>query len=151
MQGDDQNDYGSEVQSWCRKTLHKKGILIVLALLLSTPPLAAADSEMTQEYLACMDKSGGVTADMIECTSTEKARQDARLNENYKKLMSKLSAKRKKMLLEAQRAWIKFRNANCNFYFDPEGGTAALLAGTGCLLQVTADRAKELKNLTGDE
>ena len=129
----------------------KEGMLIVLALLMNTPPLAAADSEMTQEYLTCMDKSGGVTAKMIECTSDEKARQDARLNENYKKLMSKLSAKRTKMLLEAQRAWIKFRDANCNFYFDPEGGTAALLAGTDCFLQVTADRAKELRNLTGDE
>jgi transposase len=49
-------------------------------LLLNTPPLAAADSDMTQEYLSCMDKSGGVTAAMLECTSDEKARQDALLN-----------------------------------------------------------------------
>jgi uncharacterized protein YecT (DUF1311 family) len=126
----------------------KEGVLIILGLLLNTPPLAAADSDMTQEYLSCMDKSGGITAAMLECTSDEKARQDALLNQNYKTLMSKLSAKRKKMLLEAQRAWIKFRDANCNFYFDPEGGTAALLAGNGCFLQATADRAKELSNLT---
>jgi uncharacterized protein YecT (DUF1311 family) len=98
-----------------------------------------------------MDKSGGVTAEIIACTSDEKARQDARLNENYNKLMSKLSAKRQKMLLEAQRAWIKFRDANCTFYFDPEGGTAALLAETGCFLQATADRATELRNIAGDE
>jgi uncharacterized protein YecT (DUF1311 family) len=71
----------------------------------------------------------------------------ARLNENYEKLMSKLSAKRKKMLREAQRAWIKFRDANCSFYFDPESGTAAVLAGNGCFLQATADRAKELRLL----
>jgi uncharacterized protein YecT (DUF1311 family) len=125
-----------------------QGILIALGLLLNTPPLAVADSEMTQEYLTCMDKAGGVTADMLECASHEKTRQDARLNENYKKLMPKLSAKRKKMLLEAQRAWIKFRDTNCRFYFDPEGGTAAVLAGNGCFLQATADRAKELKLLT---
>jgi uncharacterized protein YecT (DUF1311 family) len=125
----------------------QKIMRIVLGLLLTTASLAAADSEMTQEYLTCMDKSGGVTAEMIECTSKEKARQDARLNENYKKLMSKLSAKRKKMLLEGQRAWIKFRDANCNFYFDPEGGTAAVLASNSCFLQATADRAKELRLL----
>ena len=124
----------------------KEGVLIVLGLLLNTPPLAAAD--MTQEYLRCMDKSGGVTAAMLECTNDEKARQDALLNQNYKTLMSKLSAKRKKMLLEAQRAWIRFRDANCSFYFDPEGGTAALLVGNGCFLQATVDRAKELSNLT---
>ena len=142
---------GRKFRAGAATSCTKEGILIVLALLLSTPALAAAESEMTQEYLTCMDKSGGVTAEMVECTSDEKTRQDAQLNDNYKKLMSKISAKRKKGLLEAQRAWIKFRDANCKFYFDPEGGTAALLAGTGCFLQVTADRAKELKNLTGSE
>ena len=129
----------------------KEGLLIVLALVLSTPPLAAADSDMTQEYLTCMDKSKGVTSEMIDCMSAETARQDARLNENYKGLMSKVSAKRKKTLLEAQRTWIKFREVNCKFYYDPDGGTAARLAGSDCFLQATADRAKELKNLTSAE
>ena len=129
----------------------QEGPLIVLALVLSTPALAAADSDMTQEYLTCMDKSKGVTAEMMDCISAETARQDARLNENYKGLMSKVSAKRKKTLLEAQRAWIKFREVNCKFYYDPDGGTAARLAGNDCFLQATADRAKELKNLTNDQ
>jgi len=129
----------------------KEGLLIVLALVLSTPALAAADSDMTQEYLTCMDKSQGVTPEMIDCMSAETARQDARLNANYKKLLANLSAKRKKTLLEAQRAWIKFRDLNCEFYSDPAAGTAARLAGSGCFLQPTADRAKELKNLTNEE
>jgi len=106
---------------------------------------------MTQEYLTCMDKSKGVTPEMMDCMSAETARQDARLNENYKRLMSKVSAKRKKTLLEAQRAWIKFRDLNCEFYYDPDGGTAARLASNDCFLQATADRAKELKNLTNAE
>jgi len=65
--------------------------------------------------------------------------------------MSKLSGKRKEGLLEAQRAWIKFRDTNCNFYYDPDGGSAAHLAGSDCMLNATADRATELKNLTNDE
>jgi uncharacterized protein YecT (DUF1311 family) len=129
----------------------KEGLLIVLALALNTPALAAADSDMTQEYLTCMDKSKGVTPEMMDCMSAETARQDARLNENYKRLMSKVSAKRKKTLLEAQRAWIKFRDLNCEFYYDADGGTAARLASNDCFLQATADRAKELKNLTNAE
>ena len=88
-------------------------ILIVFGFLLNAPPLAAADSEMTQEYSTGMDKSKGNTTEMTECIRAETARQDARLNENYKRLTSKLSAKRKNMLLEAQRAWVKFREANC--------------------------------------
>ena len=77
----------------------KEGLLIVLALVLSTPARAAADSDMTKEYLTCMDKSKGVTSEMIDCMSAETARQDARLNENYKRLMSKVSVKRKKTCL----------------------------------------------------
>jgi len=123
-------------------------ILIVLGLLSNAPPLAAADTEMTPEYSTCMDKSNGNTAGMTDCISAETARQDARLNENYKRLMSKLSAKRKNTLQTAQRAWVKFRDANCSFYSDPEGGTAALLDGRDCFLQATAGRAKELRNLT---
>jgi uncharacterized protein YecT (DUF1311 family) len=128
-----------------------QGVLIAFGLLLNTPALAAAENEMSQEYLVCMDKSNGVTGEMLDCISAELARQDARLNESYKRLLSKLSAKRKEGLLEAQRAWIKFRDANCNFYYDPEGGSAAHLAGNGCVLNATADRATELRNLTTDE
>ena len=76
----------------------KECMLIAFALLLSAPALAAADSdsEMSQAYLACMDKSGGVTVEMLDCMSAELTRQDARLNESYQRLLSKLSAKRKR-------------------------------------------------------
>src|SRR6476619_5924637 len=108
-------------------------MLIVFGLLLNTPPLAAADGEMTQEYLTCMDKSNGNTAEMTDCISAETARQDAR---NYKRLMSKLSAKLKDSLHVAQRAWVKCRDADCSCDSDPEGGRAALLDGRDCYLQV---------------
>ena len=123
-------------------------MLIVSGLLLNAAPAAAAEKDMSPEYLTCMDKSKGVTSEMLDCISAEYDRQDARLNENYKRLMSKLSTKRKEGLLEAQRAWVKFRDANCRFYYDPEGGSAAHLAGTDCTLNATADRATELKDLT---
>ena len=129
-------------------SLTKISILIMPWLLLNATPVAAADKNMSPEYATCIDKSNGVTGEMLDCMGAEFTRQDARLNENYKRLMSKLSAKRKEALLEAQRAWIKFRDANCNFYYDPEGGSAAHLAGTDCNLNATADRATELKDLT---
>ena len=132
-----------------RRTM--KCMLIAFGLLLNAPALAAADGELSQTYSACMDKSKGVTSEMLDCISAEFTRQDDRLNENYKRLMSKLSGKRKEGLLEAQRAWIKFRDTNCNFYYDPDGGSAAHLAGSDCMLNATADCATELKNLTNDE
>ena len=59
-------------------------------------------AELSPTYVACIDKSNGVTSEMLDCISAELTRQDARLNENYQRLLSKLSAKRKRGLLEAQ-------------------------------------------------
>jgi uncharacterized protein YecT (DUF1311 family) len=84
---------------------------------------------------------------MIDCIVAETSRQNTKLNENYKILTSKISSKRKQSLLHAQRAWITFRDANCKFYADPEGGTSARLSANECVLNATADRAKELKLL----
>jgi len=53
-------------------------------------------------------------------------------------------------LVEAQRAWIKFRDANCGFYADPERGSAARMTANECFLNATADRAKELSLLADD-
>ena len=125
-------------------------IAIGVAYFVSTGLTSAADREMTKEYLTCLDKASGVTVEMIACISAETKRQDVRLNESYNKLGAKLSANRKKALLEAQRAWIKFRDANCRFYYDPEGGSSARVAADECLLNATADRVRELKLLAPD-
>jgi|SRR5262245_4938667 uncharacterized protein YecT (DUF1311 family) len=125
--------------------------VIGFAFFLSVPLVAAADREMTQEYLTCLERSNGVTAEMINCILAETRRQDARLNENYKRLISKLATERKNALVEAQRAWIKFRDANCGFYADPEGGSAARVTAHECFLNATVDRAKELRLLADDQ
>ena len=41
--------------------LIKVCLLIASGLLLNTPAVGAADNEMSQEYLTCIDKSNGVT------------------------------------------------------------------------------------------
>jgi uncharacterized protein YecT (DUF1311 family) len=127
-----------------------KAIVIGATFLLSTLPIAAAEREMTQEYSTCLQQSNGVTAEMINCILAETVRQDARLNRNYQNLLSKLAPERKSTLIEAQRAWIKFRDTNCGFYADPEGGSAARMAANECLLNATAERATELRLLTSN-
>jgi uncharacterized protein YecT (DUF1311 family) len=141
-----QADFASRLMSSASKVM-----VICLAMFWNPQPLAAADENMTNEYSVCMEKSQGVTVSMLHCAGDELDRQDARLNNNYEKLMSKLSRNRKKVLLAAQRAWIKFRKTNCDFYYDPKGGSAARLEGSGCFLTMTAARAKELKDLLGAE
>jgi len=92
-----------------------------------------------------MDKSAGVTAAMIECIGTETKDLDSRLNKAYREVMAQLSPARKKQLQDAQRSWIKFRAANCNFYANPDGGTMATLSASDCFMSATAVRAKELE------
>ena len=122
--------------------------LLVLGVAFFGASVAAENArELSQEYSACLDKAKGVTVDMMDCIAAETRRQDTRLNENYKTLSSKVSPRRKRALLDAQRAWVRFRDANCDFYADPEGGTSARLSASECLLNATADRAKELKLL----
>ena len=73
--------------------------------------------------------------------------QDSRLNANYKSLMAKIADPRKKDLQEAQRAWIRFRELNCKFYNDPDGGIIARIEAAECTLRLTAERATELQSL----
>ena len=116
----------------------------------ATMPLAvhAQEINLTKQFSVCMDKADGVTQHMVECIDAETKRQDARLNKAYKALVADLNPERKKQLLEAQRAWLKFRDTNCAFYFDPEGGTIARVQAVDCLMTMTASRAKELENFT---
>jgi uncharacterized protein YecT (DUF1311 family) len=123
----------------------RKVAALSVALFWSTGLFAAKD--MTKEYLTCVGKAEGVTDKTLDFMSAEFDRQDTRLNDAYKKLISKLSKDRAKSLVEAQRAWIKFRDANCGFYHDPDGGSAAHIAGNECMLNATVDRANELENL----
>lgn len=121
-------------------------IALALPWVVSSTALAV-EAPTSAAHSVCMDKSGGVTSAMLDCIATELQRQDARLNKAYKATMAPLSAPRKKQLLAAQRAWLAFRDANCQFYADPEGGSVVTVVVNDCVLSATATRALELENL----
>jgi uncharacterized protein YecT (DUF1311 family) len=128
------------------KSIHwSTAVASALFLTTSSGLLVASETDMSKQYTSCMAKANGANPDMIDCIMAEAKQQDARLNENYKRLMSKLSEERKKTLLEAQRAWIRFRDANCAFWDDPAGGQSAAITAKECFLTMTADRASELE------
>lgn len=104
---------------------------------------AEVPAQYSQTYTACMDKASSTTS-MVGCIGVEHKAQDTKLNKAYKTLMNTLSSERQGELRSAQRAWIAYRDANCQFYFDPEGGTMARLQANQCVLSMTAQRAAEL-------
>ena len=98
------------------------------------------------EYSKCIERSGGADPGMLDCIKAEADRQDKRLNDAYKKLMNELKSDRKRQLQQVQRMWIKYIEANCDFYLDPDDGTAARLAASECPVLAKEARAKELEN-----
>jgi uncharacterized protein YecT (DUF1311 family) len=125
-----------------------KTLKIVLSAALSLCVLQYAyadDKGLTKQYAACMDKTEGSNGAMGDCIEHETKRQDARLNKNYRELAASLPANRKKQLQVAQRAWIQYRDANCAFYLDPDGGTQAFIDAGDCTLSQTVVRATELE------
>jgi uncharacterized protein YecT (DUF1311 family) len=106
------------------------------------------DYKLTPGFSKCMDHSGTTTLGMKECISAEEKKQDARLNKAYSAAMKSLTPKRQKELKDVQRAWIKYRDAECTFLYDPDGGTLAGVVSADCFMQKTAQRATELESLT---
>ena len=121
--------------------------VIMLVVLNAVSAVWAEESRFSSEFDQCMDRSGGATFDMIECMTAEHEKQDVKLNAAYKKLMNAESEERKKKLREAQRAWIKFRDAYGDFIYDPDGGTLARVEANYWNLEATAEQAKRLEEL----
>jgi uncharacterized protein YecT (DUF1311 family) len=75
---------------------------------------------------------------------------DKELNLVYNKLKKELKETDKNNLIEAQKAWIKFRDLNCKFKSQDSGdggGSYENKMKLDCLIQSTIERTKELKNL----
>ncbi len=127
-------------------------ILISSGLTSGLAPVSAFSAEMnpfesySKAYKLCMDKAVS-TQDIVECTDIEYRVQDKRLNVAYKNLVGKQTPARVKQLTEVQKLWIKYRDANCAFYYDPDGGSMARILANDCMLTMSKDRAAEFENM----
>lgn len=127
-----------------------KSLQITLFAFLLSSPLSIAHAgnvKLSPAFDKCIKKAGAVDPAILECLADEHDVQDRRLNASYKALMARLDTQRKKQLQEAQRLWLKYIEANCDFYYDPNGGTSARLFSAQCTVDVRAQRAAELEEL----
>jgi len=86
-------------------------------------------------------------AEMNICWGKEYKAADAQLNKTYQDFMSKLDESEKIQLKSAQFAWLKYRDANCDFVADQyKGGTMRPMIAAICLADVTNARVNELKS-----
>lgn len=116
--------------------------LIVTVGLLAALPAAAQD---------CPDES---QAGLTQCAGDAYKKADAALNVTYKQVMARLkdSETAARSLVVAQRAWIAYRDAECDFISSGvEGGSARPMIVAQCLEQLTTQRTDDLKALLNCE
>jgi uncharacterized protein YecT (DUF1311 family) len=107
------------------------------------PESPAAADMFGESYPPCGDQSNTVA--IVDCIETKTKAWDERLNKAYKDLPQRLDAGQLGPLKEAQRLWIRFRDANCGFYGSREGTNRQNQAAE-CMRSMTKDRALELEN-----
>ena len=122
--------------------------LLAIALTAISLSVSAADDGYSATYTRCMDASGGVTMNMLDCMGSETEQHDARLNQNYKAAMQALDKGQQNQLRDAQRLWIKFRDADCALLGSLTGGSIDRINSASCFLDMTKQRADDLARLT---
>jgi uncharacterized protein YecT (DUF1311 family) len=120
-------------------------IFLLLSLLTSGPTLAQKRSKSAP----CANASS--QADMNDCAGREYKAADATLNQVYRQLISLLDDEEKSQLKEAQTAWLKYRDANCEFVGSQyKGGTMRPMVHAMCLADMTRSRTSELRTQIKD-
>ena len=110
----------------------------------------------------CMEQDGGhTTLGMTSCLNAEAEVWDRFLNREYQATQTWMAAadtdeaenfpefaRRAETLRTAQRAWIAFRDAECDLAYAQWGsGSMRNIAWADCRRGLTADRAIELRNM----
>ena len=79
-----------------------------------------------------------------KCAAEQFRKADKALNVTYKRIISKLKASDRANLIEAQRAWLKYRTSNCWALRQFHGGSLAPTDEAFCLQGLTEARTREL-------
>lgn len=92
------------------------------------------------------------TLEQKGCLNTKLRQANIILNSTYKSLAKMEDAKGKVLLAGAQKAWIKYRDAEAEFHADHyRGGTLAGVEYLQTLLDLVQKRTKELKQISSNE
>ncbi|ODV15369.1 MAG: hypothetical protein ABT19_09545 [Rhodanobacter sp. SCN 68-63] len=97
-------------------------------------------------YDACMKQSQGTVPAQQDCADMELTYQDDRLNRAYKTLLANLDDLDKRAAIQAQRAWLTFRDKDCGARAGRFGSNDGPVTESACLMKSTAYRAQQLED-----
>ncbi len=119
---------------------------IALCALLAPLLLSAASAKTQKQRQAQPCGEFSTQAEASACAHREYQAADAELNQVYRRLSAKLDAEALEHLKKAETAWIKYRDADCeyedSFY---AGGTMRPMITYFCMARVTKARTAELR------
>jgi uncharacterized protein YecT (DUF1311 family) len=114
--------------------------MLTAATLLTVPALALAADK-------CADAVDQAT--MNTCADAAFKQSDKKLNELYRQIEARLKddANTKKLLVQVQQDWVKFRDAECSFRTSASaGGTVAPMLISMCMDGLTQSRVKDFES-----
>jgi uncharacterized protein YecT (DUF1311 family) len=108
---------------------------------------AAVAAQAQNNLFAHTDcKKAATQMDMDYCAGLDFKAADAKLNALYQEMMAKYDGADKEKLKVAEKAWLAYRDAECDFETaQSQGGTIHPMIVTMCLTDKTKARLKELK------
>lgn len=118
-------------------------LCLAALLLIGTPALLSAQDD-DPEF--CPE--GRTQLDMNNCAAAELEAADSVLNRTYQRLLRVIEPGRVDALREAQRAWIRFRDAECELQSSEfEGGSMRPAVHALCLADLSKKRAEALEDM----
>lgn len=123
------------------KPYHVAAFLTLALLFINT-----ANAQTVTVDTDCSTYQEGGTIQMNECRSKQYDIWNQTLNNEYKAALKRVNPSQKVSLRNAQRLWVQYRNANCETYAQTDGTIGSMMGGS-CFLDMTKQRALELKTL----
>ena len=120
---------------------------MIVALLIASAVAQPADKDDDPIETACLERDQSQQG-MNRCAGDAYQRADEALNAQWKKALAAYSGNERKLLLDSQRAWLRYRDAHCEVAAsDAIGGSMWPMLNSGCLASLTRQRTRELKEL----
>ena len=123
--------------------------LAIIFLILLVPVGTFTFGQGKKKSEPCADAQ--TQAEMNICWGKEYKAADATLNQVYGQLTRKLDDADRTQLKQVEAAWLKYRDANCEFVGDQyKGGSMRPMIVAMCLADTTRNRTTELRNQIKD-
>ena len=122
------------------------GVIARIVMILAAGLLLAATAR-AQVWVEPEQRCDGNTRVLVDCLVDRASHWEKRMQAAYQQALKDAEPKQREKLVLAQKLWLQFRAANCEYYGLGPGTYAGIQAGY-CMKDLTETRARELESQT---